>query len=210
MIPNVLTIAGLDPSGGAGVLADTKTFAALHCYGLAVVTAVTAQNTQRVVSIHAVPIQSVAEQIDVLFADMSIAAIKIGMLATSETVETVAQTLAAHRPPWIVLDPVLAATSGDALADDDLVPALMSHLAPLVSLVTPNLMEAAKLAQAPVPVNIAEVEKLAERLHASGFKAVLVTGGHLPGATAEDVFFDGTAHRVFTSPRIETANTHGT
>lgn len=210
MVPNVLSIAGFDPSGGAGTLADIKTFGALRCYGMAVVTAVTAQNTQRVVSIHVVPIQSVAEQIDVLFADMEIAAIKIGMLATPETVETVAQTLAAHRPPWIVLDPVLAASSGDALAVGDLVPALMSQLVPLVSLVTPNLIEAAKLAQAPVPANLADVEKLAERLHASGFKSVLIKGGHLPGSTVQDVFFDGTAHRVFASPRVETTNTHGT
>jgi hydroxymethylpyrimidine/phosphomethylpyrimidine kinase len=210
MTPNVLSIAGIDPSGGAGVLADAKTFAALECHGLAVITAVTAQNTQGVTAIHAVPPEFVAAQIDALFADIEIAATKIGLLASPAIVKTVAQRLGERRPFPAVLDPVLAASSGDALVIGDVASAMLSCLAPFVTLLTPNLIEAARLAEAPVPTTLADMHKLAERLHSRGFKSVLVKGGDMAGATADDVFFDGVSHRTFSAPRIATRNTHGT
>ncbi len=210
MVPNVLSIAGFDPGGGAGVLADIKTFAALRCHGLAAVTAVTAQNTQGVQGIHVVPAEFVAKQIGALFADIDVASVKLGMLAAPAIVETVAQSLAEYRGGGIVLDPVMAASSGDRLAIGDVADALLCYLAPLVTLVTPNLAEAALLADAPIPTTIAGMHKLAEQLHRRGFKSVLVTGGHLEGATADDVLFDGTSHRSFSAPRVATRNTHGT
>jgi hydroxymethylpyrimidine/phosphomethylpyrimidine kinase len=210
MVPNVLSIAGFDPSGGAGVLADIKTFAALRCQGLAVVTALTAQNTQGVAGIHLVPAEFVAAQIDALFADIDIAAIKIGMLAAPAIVKAVALKLADHGGSPVVLDPVLAASSGEPLAIGDVAEAVLQHLAPLVALLTPNLAEAARLAEAPVPTTLAGMHMLAEDLHRRGFKAVLVKGGHLEGKTAEDVLFDGTSHHTFSAPRVATRNTHGT
>lgn len=210
MVPNVLSIAGFDPSGGAGVLADIKTFAALRCHGLATITAVTAQNTQGVAEIHLVPAEFVAAQIDALFADIDIAAVKIGMLASPAIVKTVAQGLAKHRAKTLVLDPVLTASSGDPLAIGDVADALLQHLAPLVTLLTPNLAEAARLAEAPVPTTLAGMHKLAEQLHGRGFKSVLIKGGHLDSATADDIFFDGKSHRTFSAARIATRNTHGT
>lgn len=210
MAPNVLSIAGFDPSGGAGVLADTKTFAALRCHGLAVVTALTAQNTQGVAEIHVVPAEFVAAQLGALFADIDIAVVKIGMLASPGIVKAVAQSLAEHRGAPVVLDPVLAASSGDPLASGDVANALLQHLAPLITLLTPNLAEAACLAEAPVPTTMAGLHKLAEQLHGRGFKSVLVKGGHLKGVTADDIFFDGMSHHTFSAARIATRNTHGT
>jgi hydroxymethylpyrimidine/phosphomethylpyrimidine kinase len=210
MTPNVLSIAGMDPSGGAGILADAKTFAALECHGLAVITAVTAQNTQGVAGIHAVPADFVAAQIDALFADIEIAAAKIGMLASPAIVKTVAQRLAARPALPVVLDPVLAASSGDPLAVGDIASAVLRELAPLVTLVTPNPAEAARLAEASTPMTLAGMHKVAEQLHQYGFRAVLVTGGEMAGAAAEDVFFDGKSHRTFSATRIATRNTHGT
>jgi hydroxymethylpyrimidine/phosphomethylpyrimidine kinase len=210
MVPNVLSIAGFDPSGGAGVLADIKTFAGLRCHGLAAITALTAQNTQGVAEIHVVPAEFVAEQIHALFADIEIAAVKIGMLASPGIVNAVAQSLAEHRGMPVVLDPVLATSSGDQLAIGDVADALLQHLAPLVTLFTPNLEEGARLAEAPVPTTIAGMHKLAEQLHGRGFKSVLVKGGHLKGSTADDILFDGVSHHTFSAARIATRNTHGT
>jgi hydroxymethylpyrimidine/phosphomethylpyrimidine kinase len=210
MVPNVLSIAGFDPGGGAGILADIKTFAALRCHGLAAIAAVTAQNTQGVAAIHIVPAEFVAEQIEALFADIDIAAVKIGMVASPTIVETIAQSLAEHRGRPVVLDPVLAASSGDQLAIGDVADALLHHLAPLLTLLTPNLTEAGRLAEAPVPTTIAGMHKLAEQLHRRGFKSVLVKGGHLEGAAAVDILFDGVSHHTFSAPRIATRNAHGT
>jgi hydroxymethylpyrimidine/phosphomethylpyrimidine kinase len=210
MTPNVLSIAGMDPSGGAGILADCKTFAALRCYGAAVVTALTAQNTQGVAGIHLVPAAFVAAQLDALFADIEIAAVKIGMLGSAEIVAAVAPRLAERSGIPVVLDPVLAASSGDPLATDCAAAAMLGALAPVVTLVTPNLAEAARFADAPLPTTLSGMHKLAEQLVLRGFKSVLVTGGHVESATADDVFFDGATHRTFSAPRIATRNTHGT
>lgn len=210
MAPNVLSIAGIDPSGGAGILADCKTFAALRCYGAAVVTALTAQNTQGVAGIQLVPAAFVVAQLDALFADIKIAAIKIGMLGSAANVAAVAQRLANHPEIPVVLDPVLAASSGDRLAVNEVAAAIVSDLAPVVTLITPNLAEAARFADAPLPTTLAGMSKLAEQLHRRGFKSVLVTGGHVESPASDDVFFDGTARRTFSAPRIKTRNTHGT
>jgi hydroxymethylpyrimidine/phosphomethylpyrimidine kinase len=210
MVPNVLSIAGFDPSGGAGALADVKTFSALRCYGFAALTAITAQNTQGVAAIHIVLPEFVAAQIDALFADAEIAAVKLGMLASPSIVKIVAQKLMEHRARFVVLDPVLAASSGDPLSIGDVAKAIVHNLAPLVTLVTPNLAEAASLAEAQVPTTTAGMHKIAEQLHARGFKSILITGGHLQGAAADDVLFDGISHHTFSSPRIATRNTHGT
>jgi hydroxymethylpyrimidine/phosphomethylpyrimidine kinase len=209
-IPNVLSIAGSDPSGGAGIQADLKTFAAFGCYGMAVVTALTAQNTQRVFRIHLPPADFVAAEIDAIFDDIDVHAVKIGMLGSGEIARAVAGRLKQRRVP-IVLDPVLVATSGDILGTADLVDALREELLPLATLVTPNLSEAARLTDRPAPRTMDTMQHLAERVHALGARAVLVKGGHLAGTQATDVLFDGKSHRLFTSPRIETAgDTHGT
>lgn len=177
---------------------------------MAVITALTAQNTQRVIAVHLAPADFVAAQIDAVFDDIDVHAVKIGMLGSGEIARSVADRLK-RRPLPIVLDPVLAATSGDALGTPDLLDALRDVLLPLATLVTPNLSEAARLTDSPAPRDIGEMQKIAERLHSVGARAVLVKGGHLTGAEAADVLFDGASHRIFTSPRVDTErDTHGT
>ena len=165
MIPNILSIAGSDPSGGAGVQADLKTFAALGCYGMAAITALTAQNTKGVRRIHLAPPQFVGAEIDAIFEDIEVAAVKIGMLGSAEIVEAVSARLAIHRPPAIVLDPVLTATSGDALAQSGVERAIVERLFPLATLITPNFEEAARLGGLTRPAVAKDVHAAAERLH---------------------------------------------
>ncbi|MHB8883656.1 MAG: bifunctional hydroxymethylpyrimidine kinase/phosphomethylpyrimidine kinase [Methylovirgula sp.] len=210
MIPNVLSIAGSDPGGGAGIQADLKTFAALRCHGLTVVTALTAQSTQGVFGLFVVPADFVAAQIDALFADSEISAVKIGMVASVANVEILAERLARYKPKAIVLDPVLAASSGASLAIGAIAESMVAHLAPLVTLVTPNLMEAALLAKAPMPESLADMEAIAKRLHELGFAAVLVKGGHRAADTCDDILYNGSSFRAFTTPRVTTRHTHGT
>ncbi len=210
MVQNLLSIAGSDPSGGAGVQADLKTFSALGCYGMAVVTALTAQNTRGVSDVHVPPAQFVAAQIDAIFDDIEVAAVKIGMLATGFIVEAVAKRLAHYKPRFIVLDPVLAATSGDALAASDVAEAIVRHLFPLATLVTPNFFEAARLSGHVIAADHAGMRRAAALLHARGAKAVLVKGGHVQGASCDDLLFDGASYRSFSVPRVATRNTHGT
>ncbi len=209
-IPNVLSIAGSDPSGGAGIQADLKTFGALGVYGMAALTALTAQNTRGVTGVHVPPADFIAQQIDAVFADVAVAAVKIGMLADAPIVDAVADRLRAHRASAVVLDPVLVATSGDSLGTPETVDALRRTLLPLATLITPNLPEAARLADRPVPRDVAAMRDVARALGAAGARAVLVKGGHLGGATAVDVLFDGHGFEEFEAPRIETRNTHGT
>ena len=209
-IPNLLSIAGSDPSGGAGIQADLKTFSALGCYGMAVLTALTAQNTRGVTGVHVPPADFLGAQIDAILADIEVAAVKIGMLATGEIAGVVADRLKARPGLPVVLDPVLVATSGDSLGAPDVVGAMREHLLPRATLITPNLPEAARLADRPVPADEAGMRDLAERLHGLGARAVLVKGGHLRGPEAIDILFDGTRHHVFSAPRIATPNTHGT
>ncbi|GJD94017.1 bifunctional hydroxymethylpyrimidine kinase/phosphomethylpyrimidine kinase [Methylobacterium iners] len=212
MTPIAVTIAGSDSSGGAGIQADLKTFAALRVYGASVITALTAQNTRGVQAIHDVPADFIAAQIDSVFSDLAVTAVKIGMLSQAGVIEAVADGLRRHasRVP-IVLDPVMVATSGDRLISEDAVEALRRHLMPLADLVTPNLPEAATLLGAGTAANENEGVAQARRLIGLGARAVLIKGGHAEGSESVDHLLcaDGTLRR-FASPRIATRNSHGT
>ena len=210
MIPNVLSIAGSDPSGGAGIQADLKTFGALGCYGMAVVTALTAQNTRGVSGVHVPPAAFVGAQIDAIFADIRVDAVKLGMLADAAIVAIVADRLAAHGAGAIVLDPVLVATSGDSLGAPGVVEAMRARLLPLAAVITPNLPEAARLSGLPVAETPESMAETASALVAAGARAALVKGGHLGGRIAVDILHDGRSLHRFEGPRIDTRNTHGT
>lgn len=205
--PVVLTIAGFDPTCGAGIAADLKTFAANHCYGVAAVTAITIQNTLGARGYAAVAAATLAEQIECLTADLAPAAIKIGMLANRELVEVVASALERTPAAWVVLDPVLRATSGAALIDEPGIEAMKRRLLKAVSVITPNLDEAALLTGLPV-TNEPQMHEAAAALHAMGARAVVVTGGHLEKPV--DVLFDGAAATSLGGDRVRTPHTHGT
>lgn len=212
--PNLLAIAGVDPSGGAGLLADLKTFTALGGFGCGVVTALTAQNTQRVTAIHTPPVAFLAAQLETLLTDVPIAASKTGMLGTAEVIETVATQLARSLPKTpLVVDPVMIATSGDSLLEPDAVAALQALLLPLATVITPNLPEAAALTGLPEATTLAEMRRTAERLRAlmapSPGRWVLLKGGNLPGETLVDLAFDGETVLTFRAPRRPAAF-HGT
>jgi len=210
MIPNVLAIAGVDPSGGAGILADLKAFSALGAYGTGVVAALTAQNTRRVDAVQMVAPSFVAAQIDTLLADVRIDAVKIGMLGSPQVVEAVAGRLAAHGVRRIVLDPVMVAKSGDRLLAAEAVDALRRLLVPMASVLTPNLPEAADLLGEAEAGDVAAMRSMARRLHALGPAIVVLKGGHLPGNTCTDIVEDGSRRIELASRRIATRNTHGT
>jgi len=208
--PRVLSIAGSDSGGGAGVQADLKTFAALGCFGTTAITALTAQNTQGVRSIHAVPLDILADQIDAVAEDIGIDAVKIGMLHSAPTVETVAAALDRHALRQVVLDPVMVATSGAALIDPQAVATLVRELFPRALLVTPNLDEAALLVERPLRTE-ADLEAAGRQLLGMGARAVLLKGGHLAGDTVSDLLLArDAAPQWFRAPRIATPNTHGT
>ncbi len=211
---NVVTIAGVDPSGGAGVVADVKAISAQRAYACAVVTALTAQNTQAVAGIHAVPAPFVREQIDVLFADVAIDAAKVGMLGGRPVIEAVAHGLARWAPRFIVLDPVMVAKSGDALLARNAVGALRESLLPLATVITPNLPEAGVLLKGRAPDSLREMQRAAERLRDrmshTGQRWVLLKGGHLPHGDAIDLLTDGDKMIELAAPRVATKNTHGT
>ena len=209
-IPNVLSIAGSDPSGGAGVQADLKTFAALGCYGMAVVTALTAQNTRGVTGVHLPEADFVARQIDAIFDDIRVDAVKIGMLGTGAIVEAVADRLHRHGARNIVLDPVLVATSGDSLGAPDVVEAMRRRLVPLASVVTPNIPAAMRFTGAAEPRGLSDLAAMAQEMMGQGARAVLVKGGHMEGDEASDLLFTGQGRHTFIQPRIATTNTHGT
>ena len=209
VIRNVLSIAGSDPSGGAGILADVKTFSALGAYGTAVITALTAQNTRGVTGVQAVPPAFVREQLDTLLADVRIDAIKVGMLANAELASVVAERLAGLDIP-LVVDPVMVAKSGDALLDASAIETLRRRILPLATLITPNLPEAGVLLGRPAPTTVPEMREAAVALHALGPRHVLVKGGHLRGSESPDIAFDGETFTELGAPRVATRNTHGT
>jgi len=209
MIFNALSIAGTDPSGGAGMQADLKTFSALGAYGMSIVTAVVAQNTQGVAEIHQLPAKFVTKQIEVLFSDVRVDSVKIGMLGNAEVIEAVAAALRKYRFTYIVLDPVMVATSGDPLLSHDAIDALRENLLPLVDLVTPNISEAARLLGEEVAGDEAEMMDQLNRLEKFG-SGVLIKGGHLNGDQSVDFLrIDGATTRL-EAPRVSTENTHGT
>jgi hydroxymethylpyrimidine/phosphomethylpyrimidine kinase len=205
-----VTIAGSDSGGGAGIQADLKTFSALGVYGASVITALTAQNTRGVTGIHDVPPDFIAAQIDAVFSDLSVDAVKIGMLSTVATIETVAAGLERHGQSRIVLDPVMVATSGDRLLKADAIEVLTRILIPRATVITPNLPEAAALLNGPAAVTENDMRAQAERLIALGAKAVLIKGGHATGSESVDLLVDGKAVTRLAGPRIDTRNTHGT
>ncbi|MBR0754513.1 bifunctional hydroxymethylpyrimidine kinase/phosphomethylpyrimidine kinase [Bradyrhizobium jicamae] len=210
MTPIALTIAGSDSSGGAGIQADLKSFAALGVYGASVITALTAQNTKGVSGIHPVPADFVTAQIDAVFSDLAVGAVKIGMVAHPATIEAIAAVLKRWSPRHVVLDPVMVATSGDRLLAADAVDALRTKLIPLASVITPNLPEAAALLDAPIAESEAAVAQQGKRLLAMGCRAVLIKGGHGQGAESIDYLFDADHSITLAAPRIATKNTHGT
>ena len=209
-IPIALTIAGSDSSGGAGIQADLKTFAALGVYGASVITALTAQNTRGVSGIHAVPAPFVSAQIDAVFGDLDVKAVKIGMVGEPATVEAIAAALARWGVTHVVLDPVMAATSGDRLLSADAVLVLLTRLVPRVSLITPNLPEAAALLDEGIASDEAAIVNQGKRLLAMGCQAVLIKGGHAEGAESIDYLFSRNGMIKLSAPRIATRNTHGT
>ena len=207
--PKLLSIAGSDPSGGAGVQADLKTFAAFGAYGMAAITALTVQSTKGVLTVAPVSAALVAAQTDAIFEDIAVDAVKIGMLARPSTAKAVAASLERAGAQNIVLDPVLSASRGADLGAAGLPSALLAHLAPLATLITPNLNEAALLTGTPLARNVQDMETQARALVAAGAKAALVKGGHLDGAPIDALCAQG-ATRVFQGERVETRNAHGT
>ena len=205
-----LTIAGSDSSGGAGIQADLKTFAACGVYGASAITALTAQNTMGVSAIHDVPAAFVTAQIDAVFGDLDVGAVKVGMVSRREVIEAIAAALARWSPRHVVVDPVMVATSGDRLLSPDAVDALRTRLIPRAGLITPNLPEAAALLEEPVAVTETEIERQGRRLLALGSRAVLIKGGHGEGAESVDYLIDRDAVLRLAAPRVATRNTHGT
>ncbi|QHE87541.1 bifunctional hydroxymethylpyrimidine kinase/phosphomethylpyrimidine kinase [Hydrogenophaga sp. BPS33] len=206
----VLSIAGSDSGGGAGIQADLKTFAALGCYGMTAITALTAQNTLGVSGIHGVPPEMLKAQLSAVLDDIGVDAVKIGMLHAPDIVRTVAWALKHYGVKQVVLDPVMVATSGDRLIAADTVQVLVAELFPLATVVTPNLDEAALLLGRPIG-GAHELEAAARDLLAMGTQAVLLKGGHLPGDTVTDLLLSRSGEpRRLSSPRIASRNTHGT
>ena len=210
MTPIAVTIAGSDSSGGAGIQADLKTFSALGVYGASVITALTAQNTLGVTGIHDVPPDFVAAQMDAVFSDLNVGAVKIGMLSQPNVIQAVAGGLRRHKQDNVVLDPVMVAASGDRLLAPEAIAILREMLIPRALVLTPNLPEAAALLQAPLAQTENEMQQQGEKLLALGARAVLIKGGHGKGAESVDLLIMRNAVTRLAAARIDTANTHGT
>ena len=213
MAKAAMTIAGSDSGGGAGIQADIKAISATGGYACSVITALTAQNTCGVSAIHSIPAGFIQQQFDAVFSDLDIKAVKIGMLGDVETIQAVANALRQYRPRQVVLDPVMVATSGDALLKREATQALVDELFPLATLITPNLPEALALlgeSAELLPENDLQLEQLAGRVLKLGPESVLVKGGHSDGAESTDCWFDGSETRFYRAERIDTQNTHGT
>lgn len=206
----ILTIAGSDSGGGAGIQADIKTISALGCYAMSAITALTAQNTRGVLGIHAPPAEFLSEQITAVFDDIGVDAVKIGMLHSAEIVQVVARALARYKPVHVVLDPVMVATSGDALITPETQKTIIDLLFPMASLVTPNLDELSLLVGRPIR-RPNEFGPAAEMLFDMGARAVLIKGGHLDQPNLVDLLIESDRSRTeIVSPRIDTPNLHGT
>ncbi len=204
--PKVLSIAGSDPSGGAGIQVDIKTFQSIGVYGMAAITALTAQNETEVRGVVAVPAAFVKDQIAAIFDDADVAAVKIGMLANAEIAEAVADSLEHYNAVNIVLDPVMVSTSGDALIDKDAIEVIKTRLIPMATIITPNIPEAEKLMRKAV----LDIEQGAQDLLKLGAKSAFLKGGHLKGNIMKDVLAQESGTKIFEAPRVENASTHGT
>ena len=205
-----VTIAGSDSGGGAGIQADLKTFAALGVYGASVIAALTAQNTKGVTAIHDLPDKFITAQMDAVFSDLNVGAVKIGMLSNAAAIIAVAEGLERHRVTNIVLDPVMIATSGDRLLKSDAVDTLRRWLIPKAIVLTPNLAEAAALLDMPLASDEVAMQNQATRLLRLGARAVLIKGGHAGGERSIDVLVDEEGAERLDAPRFNTRNTHGT
>ncbi len=203
-----LTIAGSDSGGGAGIQADLKTFHAHRTHGLSVITAVTAQNTRGVTAVHNVPAAHIEAQLEAVFADFPVAAVKIGMLGDATTTRVVAGMLRRHRPPWLVLDPVMIASSGARLLEDDAVQVMIDALIPLADVLTPNLPEAEALLGQRI-VHATDFDKAGAALRRMGATGVLLKGGHAPGSEVIDRFHDADGVMRLAQPRLDREG-HGT
>jgi hydroxymethylpyrimidine/phosphomethylpyrimidine kinase len=208
--PIAITIAGSDSSGGAGIQADLKTFSAFGVYGASVIAALTAQNTLGIAAIHQVPPAFVAAQMDAVFSDLAIGAVKIGMLGNADVIAAVAAGLELYKQTNVVLDPVMVATSGRRLLVPDAVEALRTQLLPRALVITPNLPEAAALLDVGEAADETEMLHQADRLIGLGANAVLMKGGHAGGAESIDLLVTATASIRLAGERIRTRNTHGT
>lgn len=207
-VKKCLTIAGSDCSGGAGIQADLKAFSAHGCYGASVITSVVAENTSRVISVFNIPVREIKLQIDAVFEDVEIDAVKLGMLPTAEIIEAVAEKLRQYKPEHIVCDPVMVATSGDALSESGVGKAFTKYMFPLADLLTPNIPEAEALSGIEIH-SLDDMRRAAGIITDNGARNVLIKGGHLFG-DAEDILFDGANTERFTSKRVDSPNTHGT
>ncbi len=207
--PVCLTIAGLDPSGGAGIVADIKTFSRFGCFAAAAISSVTFQNTQGVFGAVHQTADSIRRQVEPVFADYTVAAVKTGMLPTREIIEETARLLKENKVRNLVVDPVVRSTSGFDLIDDEALTAVIERLFPLASVVTPNIPEAERIARMKI-VSESDMHKAAEVMRSAGARSVLIKGGHLEEARAKDILFEGDSVEVYEALYIETTSTHGT
>lgn len=205
---NLLTIAGSDCSGGAGIQADLKTFAAHGAYGMSVVVSVVAENTSRVISIQDIGADIIRDQLDAVFEDIQVDGVKVGMLSNIDVMKAVAEKLRQYRPPRPVIDPVMVAKGGCALMQKDALQTLINEIIPLACVLTPNIPEAEAITGLKI-ADLKDMKKAAVMIHKMGAEKVLVKGGHLRG-DAEDILFDGGSFHSFAGKRIPTKNTHGT
>ncbi|QNP81476.1 bifunctional hydroxymethylpyrimidine kinase/phosphomethylpyrimidine kinase [Agrobacterium tumefaciens] len=204
-----LTIAGSDSGGGAGIQADIKTFSALGAYAASVITAITAQNTRGVTAVEDISVATIVAQMEAVFSDLAVNAVKIGMVSRIETIAAIAERLR-QQPQPVVLDPVMVATSGDRLLHEDAIETLRRELLPLATIVTPNLPEAALLTGTPIATTEKEITRQADAILKAGAKAVLIKGGHGEGPQSTDYLFADGAMQALSVARVETKNDHGT
>lgn len=209
--PIVLTIAGSDSGGGAGIQADIKAMSATGCYACSVITAITAQNTLGVSAIFPIPLEHVEKQLDAVFTDLNVVAVKVGMLADCDIIKIVAAKIKQYQPAFLVVDPVMVATSGDLLLQESAISTLKSELLPLADIITPNLPESAALIGSEMPDNEADMTKMITGLRQLGSKAILLKGGHLEqDENSNDLLILPKYVHHLTAKRINTRNTHGT
>ena len=209
--PIVLTIAGSDSGGGAGIQADIKAISATGSYACSVITAITSQNTLGVSAIHSIPLAHIESQLDAVFSDLNVVAVKIGMLADAEIITLVARKIQQYAPKFLVIDPVMVASSGDLLLAQDAISTLKKELIPMADLLTPNLPEGAALVGKAVPQNEDDMGGMIEDLRELGAKAVLLKGGHLEhDVNSNDLLIQQQSSELLRAKRYNTPNTHGT
>lgn len=209
--PIVLTIAGSDSGGGAGIQADIKAMSATGSYACSVITAITSQNTRGVTAIHPIPLAHIESQLDAVFTDLNVVAVKVGMLADAEIIKVVAAKIRQYQPKHLVVDPVMVATSGDLLLEQSAISTLKQELLPLADLITPNLPEGAALIGGEVPQDEEQMGAMIESLRVLGAKAVLLKGGHLEkDQNSNDLLIEQESSELLSAKRVATKNTHGT